>query len=335
MIHRYMAIPLGCLGLLVANSLQAQEAPPSDTMPAPMTTLRASLDQDGQSAVDGVNAFSLDLYKREIKPGENLLLSPASVSVAVGLAYRGAVGSTADELNRTLHFNAPPADYLRADAQLLAAMNFSGPGRQLQSANSVWLLTGMPLKPDFEADIARYASAGIARADFSKDAEASRLTINRWVEGATHDKIRDLLHPGEVTAFTAAVLVNALYWKGEWQHPFGKARTKVEPFTMADGKRVQTSLMHGEGKFRVLERGGVKAIRLPYQGGEVDMVIFLPNSASGLNRFEERLTAPELKHWLDDLKGPSRQTIMTLPRLHLAWRSDLKDDLGSMGASTA
>lgn len=333
-IHRYLGIPLGCLGLLMTTSLQAQEASPPNT-PAPPTTVRASLDQDGHNAVDGVNAFSLDLYKREIKPGQNLLLSPASVSVAVGLAYRGAVGQTADELNRTLHFNAPPAEYLRADAQLLAAMNFSGPGYQLQSANSVWLRTGMPVKPDFEADIARYAKAGFARTDFGKDAEASRLTINRWVEDATHDKIRDLLHPGDVTSFTAAVLVNAIYWKGKWGRPFAKSATKVEPFTTADGKRVQTSLMHAEAKFHVLERAGVKGIRLPYQGGEVDMVIFLPNSPGGLSKFEQRLTWPDLKRWLDDLKDRSRQTIVTLPKLHLDWRSDLKGDLGSMGAPTA
>ena len=334
-IHRYMAIPLGCLGLLMVTSLQAQEALPPDTMPAPMTTIRASLDQDGQNAVDGVNAFSLDLYKREIKPGQNLLLSPASVSVAVGLAYRGAVEQTADELNRTLHFNAPPAEYLRADAQLLAAMNFSGPGRELRSANSVWLQTGMPLKPDFEADIARYAKAGIARTDFTKDAQASRLTINHWVEQATHDKIRDLLRPDDVTSNTAAVLVNAIYWKGKWWSTFDKAQTKVEPFTTADGKKVPTSLMHRTADFQVLERDGVKAIRLPYRGGEVDMVIFLPNSPGGLIKFEQRLTWPNLKRWLDDLKDRSRETIVTLPKLHLDWRADLKDDLGSMGAPTA
>ena len=334
-VHRYLGIPLGCLGLLIATPLQAQEALAPDTMPAAPTTIRASLDQGGQNAVDGVNAFSLDLYKREIKPGQNLLLSPASVSVAVGLAYRGAVGQTADELNRTLHFNAPPAEYLRANAQLLAAMNFSGPGYQLQSANSVWLRTGMPLKPDFEADIARYGKAGFARTDFGKDAEASRLTINRWVEDATHDKIRDLLHPDDVTSNTGAVLVNAIYWKGKWWRTFDKAGTKIEPFTTAEGKKVQTSLMHAEAKFHVLERAGVKAIRLPYEGGEVDMVIFLPNSSGGLIKFEQHLTWPSLKRWLDDLKNASRETILTLPKLHLDWRSDLKDDLGGMGAPTA
>ncbi len=328
---RSICLPLICAGLLSSPVTRAQEA-----VSASYDTT-VILGKDGQHAVEGINAFSLDLYKREVKPEKNLFLSPASVSVAVGLAYRGAVGPTAQQLAQTLHFDAPPAEYLRADSQLLAAMNLSGEGRQLQSANAVWVQSGMPLHSDFEADITHYAKAGFQRVDFAGDAEGARGTINHWVEVATHDKISDLLHPGDLEAGTAAVLVNAIYWKGKWRQPFDEAETRSDPFTLADNSTVTTKLMHLDYQdFAVLHRNGVKAISLPYEGGEVSMVVLLPDSPHNLSRFEESLTWPDLRRWLFDLKGGSEQrTLLTLPKLHLDWRSDLKDDLKEMGAPIA
>lgn len=295
------------------------------------------LDQEGQRAISGINAFTIDLYKRKAKRGENLFLSPASVSVAVGLAYRGAVGISGQQLDQTLHFGAPPAAYLRANGQLLSALNFSGPGRQLQSANAVWVQSGMPLIPDFEADIGRYAKAGLQRTDFATDPEASRNAINQWVEGATHDKITDLLHPGDIKQTTTAVLVNALYWKGAWATPFDVEATKPELFTMAGGSKAQTPLMHLDlQEFKVLQRGGIKAISLPYIGGEVSMIALLPKSPDGLDRLDKALTTQAFHHWISGLnQAPPQPTLLTFPKLSLDWRGDLKDDLVAMGAPVA
>ena len=152
----------------------------------------------------------------------------------------------------------------------------------------------------------------------------------------THDKIKELLQPGDVTSDTGAVLVNAIYWKGNWAQPFDEKATHPGPFTLAGGQTATTRLMHGENDFAVLERDGIKAISLPYEGGEVSMMVLLPNSRKALDRFEQKLTSPELKRWIFDLKdAPHRRTILTLPYLHLDWRDDLSGDLKSMGAPTA
>lgn len=328
---RRFAAPLAFLGLLGVSSAQAIEAMPQDKS-APAT--------DGKSlrhAVEGINAFSLDLYKREIRPGQNLLLSPASVSIAVGLAYRGAVGKTAGELDRALHFNARPADYLRAEDKLLAAMNFAGDGRRLETANALWIQTGLLLKPDFAADIAGYAGAGVEHADFRQNPDGARRVINHWVETQTHDKIRNLLHEGDVMDSTRAVLVNAIYWKAKWAAPFDKAATKPGPFTMDDGRQITTGLMHlDDGRFSVLERHGIKGIFLPYQGREVAMMVLLPNASDGLAKFERELTYSDLERWLIDLQdAAARPTAVTLPKFHLDWRGHLEGDIAAMGAPTA
>ncbi len=178
--------------------------------------------------IAGINAFSLDLYKRTLTRGDNLFLSPASVSTAVSLAYRGAVGKTADELRRVLHYTADPGAYFRASADVFATMNFSGEGNLLQTANAIWVQDGMPLNPDYLADVQRYMEAGLQRTEFPRRSRRSRATdINSWVATATRDRITGLLQEGDVTKDTRAVLVNAIYWKGRWASTFDALATRT------------------------------------------------------------------------------------------------------------
>lgn len=95
-------------------------------------------------------------------------------------------------------------------------------------------------------------------------------------------------------------------------------------------------LMSQRSNFRVMERGGTKAIMLPYVGHEVEMVVFLPSSAKDLPKFEAKLTASDLAIWVDALeKAEWRETILTMPKMRIEWRKDLKSSLQAMGAPTA
>jgi serpin B len=94
--------------------------------------------------------------------------------------------------------------------------------------------------------------------------------------------------------------------------------------------------MHKRSQFAVLERGGVQAIELPYDGDEVNMVVFLPHSPTGLPRFEAGLNDQKLTGWFDALDAAQpRDTILTLPKMHVERQHELKDTLSAMGAPTA
>ncbi|MCW1428774.1 serpin family protein [Novosphingobium sp. JCM 18896] len=324
---------------LASQPLAAQSPEPAvDEIPAPVrhVPLAAPLDAEAQAAVAGINAFSLDLYRRTLKTGENHFLSPASVSVAVGLAYRGARGETAAELERVLRFGQPPREYLRANAQILASMNFVGEGRELRTGNAIWLQDGISLLPEYEADMARFADAGLQRVDFQKNAETARTRINGWVEDRTRGKIRDLLLSPDVTDGTRAILVNTIYWKGLWAQGFDAAATKSQVFETLAGEKPVIPLMTQRASFQIVERKGIKAILLPYQGREIEMAVFVPNSREALPRFEAELTSEELTRWLGDLQGGDfRDTILTLPKMRVEWRQDLVDTLKEVGATTA
>lgn len=103
-----------------------------------------------------------------------------------------------------------------------------------------------------------------------------------------------------------------------------------------DGQKTPQPLMHQFGHFQALRRGSVSAIQLPYKGGEVALVAFLPDAHDGLPRFEEKLTAKDLAKWFDALdRTEPRETRLTLPRLKLRWGRDLADTLKAMGAPLA
>ena len=303
---------------------------------APDATVPAVIDAEGRAAIAGINAFSLDLYRRTQTPGENHFLSPASVSVAVGLAYRGARGQTASELAQVLRYGLPPQDYLRVNAQVLTSMDFGGKGRELRTGNAIWLQTGTPLLPDYERDIARYAGAGLQRVDFKADPEAARGQVNLWVAERTRDKIPELLPRGIVQGSTRAILVNTIYWKGAWTNRFRKEDTKQEPFTTLAGRKIITALMNQQDHFQALQRDGIKAILLPYQGDEIEMAVFLPDRPGGLRAFEARLDAKGLARWIAELEASRGQrTILTLPKMHVEWGSDLVPTFEAMGARLA
>lgn len=313
----------------------------AEGMPPVNQPVEAHLDAAAKRAVAGIDAFALDLYKQSISPGansaeQNLLISPASVSTAIGLAYRGARGATAEELRAVMHFSASPQAYLPADARVLQSLNVAGEGRLLRVSNAIWIQQDFPFCPDFLADMTNYARAGLQRIDFHANPDAARQAVNRWVAAATNDRIRNFLQDGDVTEDTRSVLVNSIYWKGTWQAPFETSATRTEPFTGLDGSATQTALMHQQGYFQVAERDGVKAIALPYAGDDVSMVVVLPDAATALPRFERALTVDALQGWLDALDhAEPRDTVLTLPKMHLEWRRDLVPTLQALGARTA
>ncbi|WP_198045886.1 serpin family protein [Novosphingobium aquimarinum] len=329
-----MASALLCSGAARAQDAEVPE--PAVSAPAVEPAIATLLDTDAHELIEGTNAFSLDLLRAVGQRDSNLIVSPASVSAAGGLAYRGAVGETARQLQQVMRYPFEPVRTLKASGAMMDTMSFSGPGRDLRTANALWLQDSMPLNEPFERDMATYAKAGFERANFKADPEAARRRINQWVSDATRENIEELLKKDQISTCTRTVLVNAIWFKADWLAPFTSGMTKTEPFTAIDGRKTPLRLMHQSSDFRALKRGSVSAIQLPYKGREVALVAFLPDDYDDLPRFEEKLTAKELANWFDALdRTEPRETLLSFPRFKLRWGTDLSTTLKAMGAPLA
>jgi serpin B len=289
---------------------------------------------DQAELVQGNNAFAVELFGQLRRESGNLFFSPASISTAFGMTYAGAHGSTAAEMEKALHFTLPSDRLHSAMGALLSNLNTTHTGYRLRVADALWAQQGEHFLDGFlNLTKANYA-AGFHAVDFAKAPDQTRLTINRWIEQQTEDKIKDLLQPGTVTADTRLILTNAIYFKADWQWQFQKSESKDEDFHLSSSQSVRAPLMHREGRMNYFNAGTFQALEIPYKGLELSMIVVLPNDVSGLPALEQSLTPSNLQQWLGQLK-PESKIILTLPRFKMTRQFELTKALGGLGMKQA
>jgi serpin B len=283
-------------------------------------------------------AFAEDLYGQLSQEDGNLFFSPFNISAALSILYSGANGRTALEIEKVLHFSSTPEVAAEAFRKLAIRLKASqGPGT-LETANSVWSERSFPLMANFVESSLRDYGAPIRPVDFLGGAEEARGEINAWVEEATHDRIKDLLSPGDVTRDTRIVLCSAIYFKNAWNEPFKSEYTHPGRFYLAAGKTADVRMMHQRAKLKMAQADGVGLLDLPYKGLGLSMVILLPEARDGLPRLEGRLGAggPSLTHWLDRLAAAVPGDIdVSLPAFKVERKFHVAKVLKSLGISSA
>jgi serpin B len=296
-----------------------------------------SIDQnllDQQVAAN--NQFAFDLYRSLHLEDGNLFYSPYSISIAVAMAYAGARGETEKQISATLHYVLPQDQLHPVFNMLDQSLNTSGSdeaGFQLDVANSLWGQDQFPLLPDFLSLIARNYGAGVRLVDFTSNAkrDAARKTINNWVSQQTDNKIKDLLPPGMLNDLTRLVLVNAIYFKGDWQDPF-KNGTSDAPFILLDGGQVDVPMMSRRADAPYFQGDGYQAVELPYQGNRAEMIIVMPDPGK-FSEFEQTLDQKVFDRILAGLEY--KDVKLYLPKFHFEYSRDMKDSLQAMGMPAA
>jgi serpin B len=317
--RRFLSLLIACLVLPLAGL--AAEAPQSNTA-------------DQAAVVEGNNTFAVALYGQLRSQDGNLFFSPDSISTALAMTYAGARGDTASEMAKTLHFTLPPERLHPAMGALLSDLNAPHKGYQLRVADALWAQRDSKLLDDFLKLNRRDYGAGFNQVDFKGATEASRLTINQWIEQKTDNKIKDLLQPGVLDSTTKMVLTNAIYFKGDWQTPFEKAWTEEADFHLSPAKNVKAPLMHLTEGFDYFDGGKFQALAIPYESGDLSMIVFLPRDVGGLPALEESMTASHMKQWLDQLQ-PIPEVILTLPKFQMTRQFGLAGTLAAMGMPSA
>lgn len=288
---------------------------------------------DLAALVEGNNAFAFDLYAALAKEEGNLFLSPYSISSALGLAYAGARGRTAAEMEKTLHFGLPGARLHQAFSDLGRTFNARGKSYRLSVANAMWAQAGMKIFPEYLAIADRCYEAGFKEVDYARQTELARQTINRWVEEKTEKKIVELIKPQILDTLTRLVLTNAIYFKGQWESRFDPKQTSKAPFHLADGKEAEVQMMHRTGRFGYAESEEAQVLELPYSGGELAMVVVLPKPQTGLPALEASLGAASFQSMLAGMAP--KQVEVFLPRFKLEKEFSLGETLQKMGMRDA
>lgn len=274
-----------------------------------------------------IGDLGADLLRAVRQPGENTLLSPLSVALALSMTANGAAGDTRAEFEALL---GAEVNTLNENAASLLADYLSLEGSTQSSiANSLWVDQGLTAKDLFLERCAAFYQAGVYQADL--DTEQAKNAVNDWIGQVTRGMIPEMLQkpPSEDTAL---LLVNALWLKTAWAEEFDPSGTHTRPFTAADGTVTETDFLSNgiwtEQYFRTEDAAGVV---LPYDDGRLAFLAVLPDG--------------DLDGWLEGVDGATFSSLLeaaedatvslSLPKFEAEWGGNLSDALKGMGLEAA
>jgi len=290
--------------------------------------------------VDGNSAFAFDLYQALRGEKGNLFYSPYSISLALAMTYAGARSETEQQMANTLHFILPqerlhPA-FNSLDQQLASrgegAKGKDEKGFRLNIVNAIWGQEDYEYLAEFLDVLAENYGAGLRLLDFINAPEESRVTINNWVSDRTEGKIKDLIPQGVIDEMTRLILTNAIYFNAAWLNPFSKDMTHDGTFHLLEGSEVTVPMMKQTESFGYAEGKGYQAVELPYDGGQLSMIILLPESGQ-FDSFEQSLHANYASAILKDLED--KQVTLTMPIFEFESQFSITDTLAAMGMPVA
>ena len=297
--------------------------------PRPLTSAEGQL-------VSCDNSFAFKLFRETVAredPASDVVLSPLSVAMALTMTLNGARGETQQAMQQALELSGLTQNEINASYRslidLLAGLD---PDVIFELANSIWPAVGFSVEPEFLQLNRTYFDAEVTALDFA--APGAVDVINGWVETKTNGLIANILDnipPGAVL-----YLINAIYFKGSWTHPFDPGVTEEAPFWRADGGISTCELMAmDEVEFPVFtdEATGLMVLDLPYGVGDFRMTVVLPAYGADLDSLIAGLTAPQWDAWLAGL-NPMELPIY-LPKFKLEYKQTLNDVLAALGMEIA
>jgi len=297
-------------------------------------------DTDLTMLVNGNSDFAFDLYQALNKEDDNTFYSPYSISLALAMTYAGARGETAQQMADTLHFilsqdRLHPAFNsldIELDKRGQGAQGKDGDGFRLNIVNAIWGQKDYEFLTTFLDTLAENYGAGLRLLDFISAPDESRLTINNWVGDQTEGRIEDLIPQGLINELTRLVLTNAIYFNAAWQYPFNEDMTGDGPFYLLDGGEVAVPMMRQTESFGYAEDDGYQAVELKYDGGELSMVILLPQ-LDQFEAFEGSLDTQQVDGIIGRLEH--RQVALTMPQFEFESSFSLRETLAMMGMPVA
>lgn len=283
------------------------------------------------------NAFAFAMYSQlaQLEAGEkkNVFFSPHSISAAMAVCYEGAENTTKEQISNVFYFSANKTVLKVRFKEMNDRINSGAVDYELETANALWVQEEYPIKEQYVFNVKNYYDGKVTNLDFKGKPDASRKTINKWVEGKTNDKIKDLVPKGSINDDTRVIITNAIYFNGKWEHEFDEEMTGKRSFYPADGEEIPVDMMYMSSYFNYGENSKAKIIELPYKGNSISMYIVLPKE-NNIKEFENNFTLNDYTKLKNGMN--STQNVETsIPKFKFETKTELSDSLIEMGVVDA
>jgi serine protease inhibitor len=278
--------------------------------------------------------FGFDLYNKIIafeEKDKNIMISPLSIKMALGMTYNGADGATKEAMEKTLGFYGLSTDEINQSYKdLITILSQVDPKVIFEMGNSIWYRNTLQVLASFIQTNQYYFDAEIHSMDFNDP--ASKDIINNWVAEKTHEKITSIIE--DIDPNHVMFLINAIYFKGAWTYEFDPQSTQAADFIKEDGNVITCDMMFLGSAFHYTKNQLFEAIDLPYGNKQFSMTIFLPQSPYTVDDIAQNFTLTNWNNWLASFTM-KEEVFLTMPKFKYAYKRDLSEDLQRMGMGIA
>lgn len=279
------------------------------------------------------NAFALDFFRdvagrEEDEP--NVFLSPLSAVLALAMTMNGAEGETLGAMKQALRMDGIDDDTILASHRALTDILAHSEGVRIDIANSLWPDEGLVFLAPFITANQEYYDAELTPVDLQSAEVVER--VNKWVSERTEGKIGKLLNE-PLKPEAILLLLNAIYFDANWSSPFPEDRTTTMPFIREDGSAVDASMMFRGGKAMYQDGDGFEAVRLPYRGHDLSMIVVVPDKGAKLSEFIDGLTPQKWEKMMNSFMEASGE--LGMPKFTIEYETQLNRTLSALGMGPA
>ena len=300
--------------------------------PTPQKPIVISLDAPQKTKVQQDNDFAFDFLQRSVNAFDdaNVVLSPISVSLALGMVWNGADGDTKTKMETALKMSGLSVEQINEYYKLMqTSLPRIDPKTKLSIANSIWYKNGFQVYRDFLETNKEYFNSEVAALDFTNPQAVK--TINDWCAKNTNNLIPKVLDyiPGDAVMY----LINAIYFKGTWSTQFDKERTFETNFYNEDNTTNLVKMMSVTESFNYTEDESAQYLELPYGSGFFNMTFILPKGEKTTTDIIDNIN---ISKW-NDIQNQmySQEVVVRIPRFKTKLQYLLNDVLQAMGMTSA
>ncbi|XP_039601153.1 probable serpin E3 [Polypterus senegalus] len=281
--------------------------------------------------------FAINFYQmlKETKNNSNVIISPAGISVSMGLLQIGAKRNTFSQLEDVLGYNINDHRVLDYLQKMYDGLNNSSQAGILQLLSAVFIHRDAVISPAFVQQLSSWANSSLQRTDFSQPDQTHRQ-INQWVKSHTGGEVTDVISCEHIgSALAQIAIVSALHFKSTWRKQFSFTNTQNLPFITADGSTIKVPMMYQAaevnfGQFKTPAEQRLTVLELPFLANEVSLFLVLPTDRKiSLALIEPCITARAISQWTSGLSKIKLDVF--LPRFIIKNKFNLKTALFALG----
>lgn len=265
---------------------------------------------DEEKMNDEYGRYTFEMMKticENAKKNSNIMISPASIMMALDMVAAGAKGETLKQISDLFAKDTDPLEQQAFASELMKRFNASQKVK-LVCANAIWSdskrLDGK-INAEYKEYIRKTFDAEFSAVPFN--GETHKL-VNEWVDKKTDHMIPSLFDlPFDPN--TVMVLVNAIRFEAEWEKGYDKEQISEKKFRGTEGEKEVTMLSGTEKDY--FENDKATGFLKFYQGSEYAFVVILPkDEKADANGFIKDFTYADYKEFIASRTDADVRTMM-------------------------